>query len=230
MPHIFFCLELHHELNSGFTIFDSFWAYYSNWLAYENKDAKIVCCEPDPKNIEIGKINSELNGNTPQATFVESAAGSVDKSTIIFDLDSEPGKTREVEIRSVDGLMDEFAIKKLDILHMDVQGAELDAIYGAKKTIAAGKLRFIIVSTHHYLFSRDPETHLKCREVIESFGGNIIASHTILESFSGDGLIVASFDKRDKDFKVDISINSSENSLFRPYEKDLGLLMRMVKG
>lgn len=208
----------------------SFWAYYSNWLAFERKDAKIICCEPDPENIKIGITNAELNGNEDRAQFIECAAGSVDHSSVSFNLDSSPGKTKEVQIRSVDGLVKELKINKIDILHMDVQGAELDTIYGAKETIAKGDIRFIFVSTHHYLFSRDPETHLKCREVIESFGGRIIASHNVLESFSGDGLIVASFDERDKDFSVNISINSTEDSLFRPYEKDLGLLVRHIRG
>lgn len=203
----------------------SFWAYYSNWLAYEHKDATIICCEPDPKNIEVGKINAEINGNLKRATFIESAAGSKDKSKITFDLDSEAGKTREVEIRSIDSIVREYKIKKLDVVHMDVQGAELDALKGAEESIKQGKVRFVFVSTHHYLFSKDPSTHQKCKDFIRLHGGNIITSHTIAESFSGDGLIVASFDKRDNDLKIEVSNNSTDDSLFRPYELDLNILL-----
>ncbi len=82
-----------------------------------------------------------------------------------------------------------------------------------------------MVSTHHYSISGDPATHFKCAELIESLGGKIIANHTVLESFSGDGLIAASFSSKDKDFGIDISINSSTHSLYKPYEYDLATLI-----
>ncbi len=62
-----------------------------------------------------------------------------------------------------------------------------------------------------------------------SNGAHIIASHTIPESFSGDGLIVASLDRRDTDLTISVSFNSSEDSLFRPYEEDIALLIKSSK-
>ena len=95
---------------------------------------------------------------------------------------------------------------------------------GARPLIEAGRLRFVVISTHHYIYSGDPLTHQKCEQFIKDNGGYIIASHDILESFSGDGLIVASFDKKDKNFTVPISRNHGK-ALFRPYQEDVALLM-----
>jgi hypothetical protein len=83
-------------------------------------------------------------------------------------------------------------------------------------------VRFVVFSTHHSSISGDDFTHEKCRKIITSAGGHIIAEHTVAESFSGDGLLVASFDARDRDFAVSISVCEPWNSLF----SDAGILQR----
>lgn len=203
----------------------SFWAYYSLWFKTENKNRIAICCEPDPKNIEVGRQNMLLNGydEGDHLHFVQAAAGSNDKEIIEFQQDSDQTKTVKVLIRTVDSLVAEYGVKYLDILHVDAQGVELEALKGAVETIKANKIRFMVISTHHYIFSGDPETHQKCEKFIRAHGGHIIAAHGIPESFSGDGLIVASFDLRDCDFIVETSHNHGP-ALFRPYEEDLAML------
>lgn len=206
----------------------SFWSYYSLWLVKQFKEAKAYACEPDPVNMKVGQRNAEINKLADKITFIDSAAGSNDGSEIELPLDSDPTKSRRVTIRSVDSLAKEHDLKQIDILHMDVQGVELDTLQGAIESIKQNKIRFVFISTHHYVFSHDPMTHQKCKQFLVDNGAHIISSHNILESFSGDGLIVASFDEVDKNFKVDVSINSSDDSLFRPYEEDVALMIGIV--
>jgi hypothetical protein len=86
---------------------------------------------------------------------------------------------------------------------------------GAVQAIASGRLRFLVVSTHHHLISGDPLTHQRCRERIRDLGGHLLCEHSVTESFSGDGVIVASFDSRDVDLPpIDMSRNHASNSLF----------------
>lgn len=209
----------------------SFWSYYSLWFNKQIKNATNYCCEPDLGNMAIGKTNASIN--QAKLNFIHAAAGSATGKIIQFDLESKPGEKLPVPIKSVDSIVEENKIHKVDILHMDVQGAELDALKGAKKTIIAKKLRFLIVSTHHFIFSGNPASHNQCLDYIKSLGGHIISSHTVAESYSGDGLIVASFDPTDQDFVIEVSLNHTDRSLFRPHEKDLAILMdnydRMVK-
>jgi len=204
----------------------SFWAYYSLWFKSGGKNRKAICCEPDPKNIEVGKRNMALNGYTEgeNLTFVQSAAGAVDGKIIKFRQDSDQTKVVSVPIRTVDSLVAEHKVAYLDILHVDAQGVELMALEGAINTIKQKKIRFMVISTHHYIFSGDPQTHQKCEAFIRDNGGHIVSSHGILESYSGDGLIVASFDARDRDFYVETSHNHGP-ALFRSYEEDLALLI-----
>ena len=202
----------------------SHWAYYSLWFKNSFPGGFNLCCEPDPHNLEMGKENAKLN-NCNNITFLQALAGFRDQESTRFSLDSNPNESVMLPIRSVDSLSHEYGIKYLDLLHFDVQGAELETLHGASTMINSKQLRFVVISTHHYLFSRDPLTHQKCEKFILEHGGHIIASHTIQQSYSGDGLIVASFSERDKNFIVDISANTG-SSMFRPYEEDLNILLQ----
>lgn len=219
--------EVLKRIKPGATMIElgSFWSYYSVWFNTAIKDAQNICCEPDPVNLELGKTNAGLN-KTSNMHFIRSAAGSDDGTMVDIVMESNMPNTESVPIRTVDSLLEEYAWSTLDLLHMDVQGFEMPALKGALKSLGAKKIRFLFVSTHHYLFSDNPNTHGECMALIKEYGGTIISSHTVQESFSGDGLIVASFSEEDKDFKVDTSINHTDQSIFRPYEEDLAILLK----
>ena len=239
MSHIIKTLKGHHEPQEEKVFYEivkklpnkptmielgSFWAYYSLWVNKEKNSALNICCEPDKTNMGIGKVNARIN-KAKNIKFYDVASGKTDGEVVDLVMDSDPSKTEKVTIRTVDSLMKENKLRKLDLLHLDIQGVELDALEGAIETIKQGKLRFLIVSTHHYFFSGDPLTHQKCIDFIRHNGGHIVASHTVLESSSGDGLIAASFDSKDKGFKIDVSVNHTDDSLFRSYERDLAILI-----
>ncbi len=202
----------------------SWWSYYSMWFLSEIKNAKAFCCEPDPDNLALGKSNAELNSFVigEQIVFHQYAAGS--QNNLQIDFETVKHETVRVPVRSIDSILEQESIDKLEILHMDIQGVELDALQGAIRSIDAGRVRFLFISTHHYSISGDPIMHQKCIEFIKEHGGEIIAKHSVLESCSGDGLIVASFDKIDSDFRVPITLQPTDDSLFRTAEEDLSIL------
>jgi len=59
------------------------------------------------------------------------------------------------------------------------------------------------------------------RTLVQEHGGHVIAEHSVYESFSGDGLIVASFDERDQDCSLLLSRSRSQDAIFRELEFDL---------
>lgn len=201
----------------------SWWSYYSLW--YQKSTGGIpMAVEPDPNNLRLGEKNARLNGIAvgKDIIFLHAAAGEQDH--MIHGFRTESGDVIDVQARSVDSIVKEYSINKLDILHMDIQGYELPTLRGALRTIKEGKLRFLFVSTHHFVISGSPSTHQDCLDFITENGGHIVSSHTIHESSSGDGLIVASFDRADSDFKVEISLEPTDNSLFRTPETDVQIL------
>lgn len=200
----------------------SFWAFYSMWFMKDKDKRSSFCFEPSMANLCVGQRNAEVNNI--KLNFRQAASGSNYSKTSFIPENSEDNKPIEVDIIPVDKTVQDEKIDYLDILHLDVQGVELESLVGAQETIQSGKLRFLVLSTHHHTITGDPLTHQKCLKFIEENKGTIIAEHTIPESFSGDGLIVASFSPDDKDFSVEISYNRASNCIYRSTEEDLANL------
>lgn len=203
----------------------SYWSYYSLWFNKSITNAFNICCEPDPKNLELGKRNALIN-KARNIHFLLAAAGSDHGSEIMFKPQEDARPPLPVPVNSIDGIIRDYKLENVGIVHMDVQGAELTAIEGARDSIRAGKIRFMFISTHHYSISGDSLMHEKCIKMIKGLGGHIVTEHAIHESFSGDGLIVASFTPRDNKFQIDISENRMQNNLFREYTVDLDILIK----
>jgi len=89
--------------------------------------------------------------------------------------------------------MTTYEIACLDLLHSDAQVGELDVLESCLDLAAAGRLSWVMVSTHSHHISGGPLTHQRCLAVLLRAGATIVAEHDVQESFSGDGLIVGKF-------------------------------------
>ena len=196
----------------------SFWAYYSLWFARALPAASLVLVEPDPAYLEVGRRNAELNG--ANARLVRAAVGLPDGAAVGLVCESDRIE-RQVTLVSVDGLMARERLDRVDVLLCDAQGAELAMLDGARAALAAGRIRFLVISTHHHSICGDPQIHQRCLDVLHDAGAHIVAEHTITESFSGDGLIVASTDPRDRGLHLSLSRARARDSLFGELEPDL---------
>ena len=177
----------------------SFWAYYSLWFLQRIPGGRSFLVEPDPAYLEIGRRNFELNG--VEGTFHAAAVGADRAGPVPFECESD-GVTRPVSIEGLRSLLDRFHLDRVDLLFSDVQGAEWPLLQGGRDLLAAGRVRFLVVSTHHHVISGDPLTHQRCLELLQELGAHVIVEHTVAESYSGDGLIVVSFDEQDRDLHV----------------------------
>lgn len=204
----------------------SFWAYYSLWFLRECPDGRAVLVEPDPNNLEVGRRNFELNGVS--GSFVQAAVGSPHGGAVAIATESD-GVVRRVPLATVEGLMTDHGISELDVLLCDVQGAELGMLADSKALFASGRVRFLVLSTHHHVFSGDPLCHQRALEILEQTGATIVAEHSIPESCSGDGLIVAAFQDRDRDFRVPVSHVRARDSLFGELEYELDKATRYTR-
>jgi FkbM family methyltransferase len=213
--------ELLKHVQPGATMVElgCFWAYYSLWFQSRIAGAKNVMVEPDPNNLAAGRKNFALNGGVGR--FIHARAGATSAPAQPFVCESD-GVTRQIPCMCVDDLVRDEAIDRLEVLLVDTQGAELATLEGAVKTIEAGKLRFVLLSTHHHSISHDPILHQRCLQFLRRRNAHIIAEHSVAESYSGDGLILASFFEADKLIPpVEVSRNRASTSLFRECEFDL---------
>jgi len=215
--------ELLKHVAPGSTMIElgAFWSYYSLWFRAAIDGARNLMVEPDPNNLKAGRRNFAANGFIDRADFVHASLGREPRPPTAFPCESD-GVTRPIAMASVDGLVRDHGLEHVAIVLADIQGAEVEMLHGAARCIAEGRLRFVVVSTHHHTISGDPLTHQKCREFLRDRGAHIIADHTVAESFSGDGLIVVSFAPEDRSLPmIPLSRNEPSRALFREIEYDL---------
>lgn len=196
----------------------SFWAYYSLWVKHAIPATRCLLVEPDPTHLEVGRRNFALND--VEAEILNAAAGLPHGTSADITCESD-GIVRSLPLVSVDGLRDQFSLPRVDLLLCDTQGAEVAALQGCEQTIADGALRFAVISTHHHSITGDPLTHQRCLEVLAGYDAHILVEHTVHESSSGDGLIVASMDARDAGATIEVSRTRAADSLFGPLEPEL---------
>jgi FkbM family methyltransferase len=157
-----------------------FWAYYSLWFKKDNPRRVSYLIEPDPAKIEVGKLNFRLNG-----VGGEFVSGFIDNGQSAGQLfNGRDGQETAIQPITIDGFMKERSIAKLDILHADIQGAELALIEGASEALSQGRVDYLFISTHDDL-------HEKILERLGKFEYTVLFEHSVSESSSADGLIVA---------------------------------------
>lgn len=197
--------------NSTMIELGAFWSYYSLWFVREVPGSRAICVEPDPANMSIGRRNAALNNLEDRISFVEAWAGhsATGRATMNCESIAEPRDLPVVDMREASLL----AEGPIEILHIDAQGAELDFTHSIAR--AESRPRFLVLSTHHRSISGSATTHADCLAAIATAGGHILAQHDVQESFSGDGLIVASFAPQDRLISLPIiSRNIAALSLF----------------
>lgn len=188
------------------------WSFYTLWFLQGHPRRRGFVVEPDPSHRALGEANARRNGLAPM--FMAGFAGASASPPVPFV--TESGERVTIPRLSPASIMAEHGLDRLDLLHCDAQGAELEVLQGCAGAFAARRIGFAVVSTHHWSISGDPLTHQRCLELIKRCGGQIIAEHDVHESFSGDGLIAAYFGEKPLDWApVPISRNCYSTSLFR---------------
>lgn len=190
-----------------------FWAYYSLWFLHRHADTRhAIVVEPDPRHLEVGRTNALLNGR--QIDFVHACAGT--DSVASREFQSETSGTIKLPQVSVAKLLNDYDVDVVDLLHCDIQGAEVEILRSCLPLFAEKRIRFCVVSTHSHHISGDPLTHQRCLAIIKAAGGQILIEHDVHESFSGDGLISAYFGNDRLAWKAPpLTYNRYSTSLFR---------------
>jgi FkbM family methyltransferase len=229
MAHIIRSLQGHHEPqeelifnsilrfvrhNSLMVELGSFWAYYTLWYLAEVPGARAICVEPDPNHMHIGQNNAELNGMTDRIDFIDAWVGGASAANETHKCESTEAE-RTLACLNMNDIIPLCGGKIVELLHIDAQGVELEFINSMASAVQREQVRFAIVSTHHSSISGSATTHQDCIVAIKNLGGKILAEHNVQESFSGDGLIAASFFAQDRELALPaISRNTARNSLF----------------
>lgn len=143
----------------------AYWAHYSMWLKRKQPMADVTLVEPEAFNLAVGQHNFEINGY--RGEFLQKKVGRGHFS--------------------VDEFLDERQMERLDILHSDIQGFELEMLEGCSKSLARRAIDYLFISTH------SQKLHTSVTQLVEAAGYRLeISSDYDSETTSYDGLIFAS--------------------------------------
>jgi len=212
------------SLPPGGTILElgGYWAFYSICFLKSGPGRRALLLEPDPAHIEIGLTNLALND--VEATVFQGFMGPQPGKVLPFK--TAGSGIMELPCYDVAAIMDGYGIEVLTILHCGAQGCEYDVLEQATPLLRAGRIEWVVVSTHHHSISGDPLTHQRCLALLHSLGAVIEAEHDVYESFSGDGLICARFCAAPDSFIApSLTYNRASTSLFRHPLYDLAARM-----
>lgn len=125
---------------------------------------EVIAIEPEPKNYQelLGNIHLNNFKNIIPLQVALSDHNSIEKlyispSSTGHSLLSELAKNSktspfiEVQIKTLDRLIEELHLKKIDIIKIDAEGAEMPILKGAEKTLKNNPHVKILVASYHYL-------------------------------------------------------------------------------
>lgn len=191
----------------------AYWSYYSLWFLFEHKNRTAVGLEPNSRHLLAGVKNRDLNNLKDQLELIHGAYSFKDKSKIL-QFPTETGDKEHIQMWGVEELALHMKKEYIHLLHADIQGFEEELVDEIRVLSEKKSIRFCFISTHAYEISGSYLTHQTALKKLIECGAHIIAEHDVHESFSGDGLIVASFFAEDANIKIDLSKNRYSSGIF----------------
>ncbi len=128
---------------------------------------RVLCFEPEAQNVHWIRKSVELNQYN-NVTVFEMALGDRDEDAQLYLgaksgwhslLSSQPhgsGEVVTVKKRALDSVLAETDQQRVDVIKIDVEGAELEVLKGAESTLRANPQITLIMDIHAALFGVDP--------------------------------------------------------------------------
>ena len=123
-------------------------------VAARRPNGRVICVEADPAIAAILQRNKEENGRS-NITAVECVAGSEEKAISFYSapagrfgmgsigpqFDAVPITLKQ---RTLDGILDELDIRDVNVVKLDIEGAELGALRGLSRRLASANPPVVI--------------------------------------------------------------------------------------
>jgi hypothetical protein len=143
----------------------AYWGHYSMWLKKAKPSSQVFLVEPDTNNMNVGIDNFSLNNL--HGTFFNDFVGAGHLA--------------------VDDLVKQVIKERIDILHADIQGHEVEMLDGCVEIMSQRLVDYVFVSTH------SQQLHQQTIERLQQKGYRIeISSDFDEETTSYDGIVFAS--------------------------------------
>jgi FkbM family methyltransferase len=95
------------------------------------------------QSIPAEVVHGAVTGRVGRCRF----AATADPAAHMGQCVSQDGNI-EVPGYTIDSLRESYGFDRISILHMDIQGMEVEAVRGAERSLAEGRIDYVIVGTH----------------------------------------------------------------------------------
>lgn len=138
---------------------------------------KVIAIEPEPSNLKILKKNILLNNLVRYNNLIVKAVACSDKEGIFnlylnkehegsHSLSRKTENKIKVKLEKLDSIIKKLKLKRVDLIKIDVEGAELEVLKGAKNTIKKYKPKIIFEC-------QSPKSMETVQNILELIGYNI---------------------------------------------------------
>lgn len=158
--------EVLKQTPAGGTILElgAYWGFYSMWFAKEVPDARCLLVEPKRSNLKLGQTNFAKNGLKGKFFCHKIGHGYL----------------------GVDQFLGKLGVEYLDLLHADIQGAEVEMLRDAEEVLANHRVGHVVIGTH------GQDLHYQCKAILEHYS-YITVAHADFDygTTCCDGVLVA---------------------------------------
>jgi FkbM family methyltransferase len=177
---------LHTILRPGMTFVDvgANWGYFTLLASgLVGESGTVVSLEPDPRMFALLQGNvarNRLSQVTPLALAAAAGAGVLTLagfdeddgnwgvSTVVDDSAGGPGTFR-VAAQALDTILDEYGVSGVDLVKMDIEGAELLALRGMADGLCAHHYRRVLLELHPSILAARVRTPLEvCAPLVDN--------------------------------------------------------------
>ena len=153
-------------------------------------ETRAVMVEAHPGHFRATQENLGKNGFSERGLVLHAAVGAEAGRVVKFTDEGygsnidQAGKFLATQV-TVGSLMLDLSLDNLDILHMDVQGAEVNVLYGAEEELRQGRIKHVLIGTH------SDGLQAMARNFLEDCGYCITVDVKPSESICADGVLAA---------------------------------------
>jgi hypothetical protein len=152
----------------------SYWGHYSMWLKKMRPQATVILVDADAASLKAGAHNFRRNGFGGE--FVQAVVG--------------------IGHLEIDSFLTSRMLSKIDVLHADIQGFELEMLQGCQNSLRDQRVDYLLVSTH------SQSKHASVITTLEGFGYRVeVECDLDEETTSFDGFVFASSQNAQKVFR-----------------------------
>jgi len=153
--------ERNYRLRKGDIAIDAGAGFGINAVVYSKEvgnEGRVISIEPAKDNLMCLKKNIELN-KLKNATVIQKGLWSK-RARLRFYLNPVPGghslvthkdaaiKITEVEVDTLDNILRQLGIDRVNFIKIDIEGAEIEALKGMKETLRNNDVKLAIASYH----------------------------------------------------------------------------------